>query len=71
MLHKIEKIIRGTSPCGLLVKDSYDKENLYDSLTDNKDVEFEKIYRYTAENKDKIFIRNLNETRFFKKRKDN
>lgn len=53
---KIDNFIKGTSPCGLLVKDTYYKECLYESLVDTKDVGFEKIYRYTAENKNKIFI---------------
>ena len=48
---KFENTFKRTSPCGLLVKDTYDKECLYDSLADTKDVDFEKIYRYTAENR--------------------
>lgn len=37
-----------TAPCGILVKDEYDKESLPDSLESNKKVEFNNIYRYTA-----------------------
>lgn len=50
------KPIKGTSPCGLIVKDNYDKERLYESLADNRDVDFEKIYRYIALNKNKISV---------------
>lgn len=53
---KIDNFIKGTSPCGLLVKDQYDKDCLYNSLISNEPVNFDKIYRYTAESKGKIFI---------------
>ncbi len=45
-----------TAPCGILVKDEYDKESLSDSLLSNNKVEFDNIYRYTAKCREAIGV---------------
>ena len=41
-------VVYDTLPCGLLVKDQYDKDYLYDSLISNQKTDYSQIYRYTA-----------------------
>lgn len=37
-----------TLPCGLIVKENYDQEDLYTSIISNEEVHCDYIYRYTA-----------------------
>ena len=41
-------VVYDTLPCGVLVKDQYDKDYLYDSLISNQKTDYSQIYRYTA-----------------------
>jgi len=57
-------------PCGLIVKDEYDKEYLYDSLINNSDVEYSYIHRYTSKYIDIIHPIEHNDEIIYKKAVD-